>query len=125
MSQKPYETCCKPYHEGSLPPTALALMRSRFSAYALDKADYIIETTHPDSSEVHSPKNEWKRQISLFSKSTRFANLEILAATEQGDCATVRFRATLFQGSKDVSFTEESSFLKVEGKWLYLHPKLY
>ena len=125
MSQKPYEKCCEPYHKGAFPPSAVALMRSRFSAYALGKVDYIVETTHPDSPQIVSPLTKWKEEIALFSRKTRFSNLEILATTEYGDCATVRFRATLFQNGVDVSFTEESFFLKIEGRWLYLKALSY
>ncbi|MBJ7449651.1 MAG: hypothetical protein JHC93_04750, partial [Parachlamydiales bacterium] len=42
-----YEKCCKPFHDGIPAPTALALMRSRYSAYALHLIEYIIATTHP------------------------------------------------------------------------------
>lgn len=125
MSHKPYEECCAPYHKGAAPPTAVALMRSRFSAYALGKVDYLVETTHPESPQIESPLSRWKEEISLFSQKTRFADLEILSTTEHGSCATVRFRATLFQGKKEVSFTEESFFLKVEGRWLYLKALSY
>lgn len=38
-SQKCYEECCKRYHEGAAAENALILMRSRYSAYALQLAD--------------------------------------------------------------------------------------
>ena len=45
-SKKPYDRCCGPYHSGGkVPETAEQLMRSRFSAYALGKADYLRTTT--------------------------------------------------------------------------------
>ena len=41
--------CCAPYHEGkALPPTAEAVVRSRFSAFSLGCFEYLVETTHPD-----------------------------------------------------------------------------
>jgi len=44
-----YNDCCQPHHSGiSLPLTAEALMRSRYSAYALKLVDYLVDTTHRD-----------------------------------------------------------------------------
>ena len=44
-SKKPYDRCCGPFHGGTAAPeTAEQLMRSRFSAYALGKVDYLIAT---------------------------------------------------------------------------------
>ena len=41
-----YERCCEPYLSGhKTPETAEALMRSRFTAYALGRADYLLATT--------------------------------------------------------------------------------
>src|SRR5512142_2721079 len=41
-----YATCCAPRHDGTRPAeTAEALMRSRYSAFALGRADY-LQVTH-------------------------------------------------------------------------------
>ncbi|XKM14586.1 YchJ family protein [Orbaceae bacterium ac157xtp] len=50
QSAKPYSQCCEPYHLWQKnAPTAEALMRSRYSAYVLLKADYIVATWHPQT----------------------------------------------------------------------------
>lgn len=36
--------CCGPIHEGSPAPSAERLMRSRYSAFALGNADYLLAT---------------------------------------------------------------------------------
>jgi len=47
---KDYKDCCEPYHLWQQnAPTAEVLMRSRYSAYALHKADYLIKTWHPQT----------------------------------------------------------------------------
>lgn len=107
-----YKVCCKPFHEGKLPATALDLMRSRYAAYALNLADYIISTTHPDN-----PQD--KRAISQFSKSTSFNDLKILDFQQHENTATVTFTAYLSQGTQDATFTEKSHFKRVDGRWLY------
>lgn len=119
-SEKDYADCCKPFHQGRLPDTALQLMRSRYSAYALCLTDYIIHTTHPNNPAFQHNKVEWAQSISEFCLNTEFKNLEILNFEEKGSFATVTFVAHLVQGAKDVSFTEKSFFEKLNGKWLYL-----
>ena len=114
-SGKPYADCCKPYHDGLLPPTPLALMRSRYSAYALGNAEYIIETTHPNSPYVEKNRKNWKKGILQFCHSTRFDQLKILDHGEDW----VHFIAHLWQG-KELILNERSSFKKVQGKWLYV-----
>jgi SEC-C motif-containing protein len=115
-----YETCCGSYHQGVNAPNALALMRSRYSAYKLGLTDYILETTHPNHPDRKIPLSEKRAQIEAFSKGTVFKKLEIRDFEEKGTFATVTFFATLRQGEKDASFGEKSTFEKVNGRWLYL-----
>ena len=119
-----YEDCCKPFHEGKLPDTALQLMRSRYSAYALCLPAYIIHTTHPDNPQFCHDIAAWSKQISEFCMSTEFKNLEILHSQEKAPFGTVTFVAHLTQNRKDASFTEKSRFENVKGKWLYLSGQL-
>lgn len=119
-SQKKYEECCKPYHTGhASPQNALILMRSRYSAYALALADYIIETTHPDHPEAQKKNWDWREEILSFSRETEFIDLEILSFEETETSAFVTFTASLRQNDKDLSFTEKSHFEKKDGVWLY------
>lgn len=111
-SGKEYATCCAPYHQGELPPTPTALMRSRYSAYALGNVSYIMETTHSSHPDKSRPRKEWEAQILAFSKAAEFTGLEILEAQDN----FVTFRADL--GSAG-SFTEKSEFEKEEGRWRY------
>lgn len=114
-----YNDCCGKYHSGELPDKALQLMRSRFSAYALNLADYIMETTHPENPSYRTEKQAWKKAIRQFSKETLFDALTIIDFTDGEEEAYVTFRAQLRKGLQDISFTERSKFLKVNGKWLY------
>lgn len=114
-----YSKCCKPYHSGKLPESALQLMRSRYSAYALCLPDYIVRTTHPDNPQFLSNTALWLEQIAEFCQQTQFKKLEILDFQESGSAATVTFIAHLAQNQKDASFKEKSHFEKIKGKWLY------
>jgi SEC-C motif domain protein len=110
-----HKKCCGKYHQGEPAPTPEALMRSRYSAYALHKVEYIMQTTHPDSPHFESDRVRWHQELELFCQQTRFANLSV--QNVEGD--TVTFRAMLFQGAQDVSFTERSLFRQLDGRWLY------
>lgn len=118
-SGKPYETCCAPYHRGEAPPTALALMRSRYSAYAMGNTDYILETTHPENPDAKTPLEKRRKQVESFSQKTTFEGLEILSFEDSEPYSYVTFRAQLKQGTEDTSFTEKSEFGKIKGRWLY------
>lgn len=120
-SAKPYNNCCKPFHQGSLPGTAMELMRSRYAAYALSLADYIIKTTHPSNSSYTSDFKKWSQETSHFSQITEFISLEIIEFTDGEKKATVTFTAGLKQEGRNASFTEKSHFEKNDmGQWLYL-----
>lgn len=114
-----YHKCCKPLHEGAPPESALSLMRSRYSAYAMEMPDYIIDTTHPDNPSYSSDRPSWQRELAAFSRITTFEDLRILESEEGETTAVVKFKAQLRQGERDISFTETSRFEKVDGRWLY------
>lgn len=112
---KKYKQCCHPYHKGILPATALLLMRSRYSAFALGLPEYIIRTTHPDNPDYTEDKEKWSQSIHAFSRSREFKGLSILEFIDGESVAYVTFKAVFADGS----FTEKSRFFKVAGVWLY------
>lgn len=65
-SGRAYEECCEPYIEGrEAAPTAEALMRSRYTAHALRKFDYLNETVHPDLRDEndHAEMQQWSEAV--------------------------------------------------------------
>lgn len=119
-SQKSYESCCKKFHKKEFAKTPEELMRSRYSAYALKNANYIMETTHLESPHYRSNKAEWKKDILEFCKNTEFNNLEIVQSSQSGKTGYVTFIATLASHGNDLTFTEKSFFKKMGKKWLYV-----
>ncbi len=119
-SGKAYATCCESFHLHENAPDALHLMRSRYSAYALGKTDYILHTTHPDHPDQKIPIEQKRRDIEAFSKGTQFIDLKIMEFKEEGGRATVTFYAQLEQKGVDASFQEKSLFALDQGKWKYL-----
>ena len=108
-----YAQCCQPYHSGLRPaPTAEALMRSRYTAYAMRDAAYISKTWHPSTrpATMHLPAGqEWLR-------------LRVIAAHEQGERATVEFvaRSRLAGAGHQQELHEISRFVRELGRWLYV-----
>jgi SEC-C motif-containing protein len=91
-------------------------MRSRYSAYALGKSDYIMRTTHAESPHRQHNFAAWRASLDAFSRHTRFEDLAIIATGEN----TVTFHATLSQDGRDASFTEHSVFRLEAGQWRYI-----
>lgn len=114
-SGKKYKQCCQPYHKGVLPKTALLLMRSRYSAYALGMIEYIMATTHPNNPDASISLADWQKGISEFAATTRFLGLKIIEFIDGDEEAFVTFEAQFDHGV----MKEKSRFLNVEGKWLY------
>jgi SEC-C motif-containing protein len=120
-SLKKYKKCCKIFHgDIKKPSNALKLMKSRFSAFAFCKSDYIIKTTHQKNCDFSLNTSSWIADIELFCKNTSFENLEILDFIDNEFESFVTFKATLFQNKKDTSFIEKSRFLKENNTWLYV-----
>lgn len=71
-SGKIYEYCCKSFHDGKLAPTAVLLMRSRYTAYAIHHPKYIIQTTHKDNPNYQFNKQIWIKEILLFARIQNF-----------------------------------------------------
>ena len=118
-NKKSYLNCCKIFHDGKNPNTALELMKSRFTAFVVGDVDYIINTTHEDNVEYSSDKSKWRDDIQDVVNSTDFNSLQIVDFIDGVDEAYVTFKLGLKQKGLDVSFTERSKFVRIDGKWLY------
>lgn len=104
-----YADCCGPYHQGAPAPSPEALMRSRYSAFALDLRDYLLSSWHAST-----------RPASLAADdTTHWVRLEILGSQAAGDQGRVHFRATFREGRRWAVLEEESRFLREAGRWYY------
>lgn len=118
-SKQLYHKCCKRFHDGALPEDAQLLMRSRYCAYALGLVDYIMDTTHPENEAYSADREQWKKELMVFSKLTQFCGLTISEFVPGEERATVTFTAFLKQGAEDGTLSEQSTFVKEQGRWLY------
>jgi len=113
------ETCCGPYLSGEkLPPTAEALMRSRYTAYAQGNVDYIIDTHDPErSGEVDRSSTE------TWSRKSEWLGLEILgteAGTEDDEEGVVEFVARYKLKGVTVDHRERAEFRRIKGRWFFM-----
>ena len=118
-SRKKYKKCCKIYHNGVNPKSALALMKSRYSAFVVEDTKYIMKTTHKDNPDFTSNLQSWNNSILQFSKNSDFLGLEIIDFIDDENISFVTFKALISQDNKDISFIEKSKFLKEDNIWKY------
>lgn len=108
-----YATCCRPFLEGAAAPTAEALMRSRYSAFALGLVPYLRDTwsasTRPRDL-VLDDGLEWRR-------------LQIVDTARGGaadDEGVVEFRAAHRSAEGAGVLHERSRFARQDGRWVYV-----
>ncbi len=112
-SGQPYGACCGRYHRGEAsPPTAEALLRARFSAFALGDAPFLRRTWHRST-----------RPTTLeLDRGQHWTRLEILGRTGGAlfdTEGTVDFRAHYRVNSLDGVQSENSAFVRDGGEWRY------
>ncbi|MFT4588087.1 MAG: SEC-C motif-containing protein [Limisphaerales bacterium] len=121
-SRLTYAECCMPFHYGKAKPgTAEKLMRSRFSAYFFRLADYLVETTHPDTREP-----ELLKELNRTLHQANWSFLTIVETVKGGkDDATgkVEFIADYFSNGEPQQLHERSRFKRYKGAWKYLDGK--
>lgn len=119
FSQKSYAECCQPYHTDEKSPEApKQLMRSRYSAFALGKCDYIYKTSSKALLANESlSKEAFIESARAFSEGTDFVGLEIVEA--KGDAVTFVAYLKDKASGQDISFKERSAFIIEDGKWVY------
>ena len=113
-SGKRYDDCCATYHHGfSRAPTPEALMRSRYSAYALDLLDYIRDSWH-ESTRPKLVANE---------DGIKWHGLVIVGAWDgqEADEGFVQFVAKYrVGGGRMERLSETSRFLRQQDRWFYV-----
>ncbi|MGD8783434.1 MAG: YchJ family protein [Thioalkalispiraceae bacterium] len=115
-----YLDCCGRFIEAAQQPaTPEQLMRSRYTAYALNNDAYILATWHSST-----------RPVSLHDKNqlpVKWVELKVLNSSqpaENDNRAIVEFTARFKVGGKAERMHEISEFKKEAGKWYYLQGKV-
>src|SRR3990167_8006579 len=117
-SGKTFADCCGPYLSGAaLPPTAEALMRSRYSAFATGAIDYLEEALLPGT------RDDFDRQSAAdWAASSEWTGLQLRHAEkgkEGDDEGSVEFAALFRQEGADKVHHETGHFKRQDGRWYY------
>ena len=107
-----YTQCCGRFHGGTLPDTAEQLMRSRYSAYAMDLMDYVRQTWYPRTQPAPDEL--------AHDAATKWLGLDVKKHVPMGDEATVEFVARYKVGGRAHRLHEVSRFVREDGKWFYV-----
>ena len=106
-----YEECCKLFIEGGVnAPNPELLMRSRYTAFAKEKWEYLKYTWHPETV-----------PDSLEGESSTWIGLEIIDSdVDEDQCeGEVEFIAKLIYDDKLEILHEVSHFDLINGRWFY------
>ena len=117
-SGQAYDACCQPFVSGQRQaPTAAALMRSRYTAYALGEIDYLASTHDPETKDEFN-----KDDARSWSEKATWQGLEILA-TEGGGAdegfGTVEFIARYAMEGQNIEHHEISEFRRDGATWYF------
>ncbi|ATB28802.1 YchJ family protein [Melittangium boletus] len=118
-----YRACCGRYHSGAAEaPDAEALMRSRYSAFALREVEYLWRTLHPEHPDRARPKDDFLREVRAQASALKYPRLQVLdrQLADVGGTAVVLFHAHVFEKGRDRSFVERSEFQHDGTGWRYL-----
>jgi SEC-C motif domain protein len=103
-----------------VPDAPAALMRSRYCAYALNLAPYLMKTLARGHEDRAMPEAELLKALQYGAQTRKFMGLTILRSDAKDDRGHVLFIARVFEKGRDCSFAELSHFVLEEGAWRYL-----
>ncbi len=114
-SGRTYALCCAPLHEGAAAHSAEALMRSRYSAYALRRAPYLLATWHASTRPTELALDEGAEK-------TTWLGLKLLRHLQTDDeHAVVEFVARHRVGGGSAQRLHElSRFVREGERWYYV-----
>lgn len=129
-----YGKCCSPFHSHEQEPLdPVALIRSRYSAYALENLDYIVETTSSNSPDylayIESPigarngKKKWIKDIRRNMIDTfAYVRMEVDSMeVESDDCSIVYYRHLAIRKLDNIFYPilEKAYCRLTDGVWKY------
>ncbi|MEJ5914753.1 YchJ family protein [Pseudokineococcus sp. 1T1Z-3] len=118
---EPYERCCGRLHrQQAQAPTAEALMRSRYSAFAVGDVEHLVRTWHPATRPQGLAED---LAVEVGAGGVRWLHLAVTAVEEGGpfdDAGFVTFEAVSRAGGRRHVLRERSAFARVDGRWAYV-----
>ena len=117
-ADKSFESCCNPFIEGvQFPTSPEELMRSRYTAYVIQNANYLMATTHNSQRKYYSVS-----EILEWSKSNTWVKLEIVSAEDN----RVEFKAYFLDEKLQAQIHHEHSTFQLENEiWYYFDGEFF
>jgi SEC-C motif-containing protein len=113
-----YESCCGRFIDGGeLPETAGQLMRSRYTAFTLNRVAYLERSWHPTTRPSSIDRDDKVRWLGLKIKRIEHGGLD-------DNKGIVEFVARYKIDGRGHRLHEISRFVKENGQWLYVDGEL-
>ncbi|PCI58544.1 MAG: SecC motif-containing protein [Gammaproteobacteria bacterium] len=106
-SKLTFEQCCQTIINNKTAKTAEQLMRSRYSAYATNNAQYLY-----DSYASISQQEQSVSEIKSWAKQCQWLELSIIKSSDYDDYSTVEFSTNYLQKDKLYQLHELSKFIQ-------------
>ncbi|WP_100641135.1 YchJ family protein [Alteromonas facilis] len=111
-----FSACCEPLiSKQAKATTPEALMRSRYTAYAVKQYDYILETYVASTRPSISPE-----ELGADNTNTLWLTLEITDSELSPEYGYVSFRAFYKDKAHAYCLAEKSRFVKQDEEWFYV-----
>ena len=110
----PFSACCDRYLDdfaNQPAPDAESLMRSRYSAFVLQRADYLLATWHASTRPASLELDAAAHWLGLEVRVHRLLDV---------DHAEVEFVARYRESGRAVRLHERSRFVRESGRWFYI-----
>lgn len=113
-----YDVCCGPALQGRPARTALALMRSRYTAYVEKNIDYIVATADPQrrSQVDRAASQKWADEATWHGLSI----IDVVDGGLDDKEGFVEFMVRYTAAGQEREHRERSRFRKISGRWHYI-----
>jgi len=117
-----YQQCCAPLHNGAAARDAEALMRSRYSAFALGLGEYIQRSWHSSTRPADTRADAQDNNAAVKQQwiGLQIKRHELIDA----DHARVEFIARYKINGRAFALHEISRFVRENGHWFYIDGEL-
>lgn len=116
------DACCGPILAGTPAPTAEALMRSRYTAFAVGNVDHVANT---NAAELHASFD--RANAEEMSRDVKWIRLEVVDVSggrAEDETGRVEFRAFFKRLGQDLVHHEAASFRREDGRWVYAESQM-
>lgn len=111
-SQKDFLVCCGPFlAENKIPATPEQLMRSRYTAYAMNDFDYIRKTMKSPAADDFNPSND---------SHLTWLKLDVLSSDSKESKGRVEYIAYYSYHGELRCLHEKSTFRRDDNQWYYI-----